>query len=158
MNEGCGRYELKINFGKTEVMGLTKTSEQPPVNIWLRGETLNKIWSFKYLGSLVKEDGRCDADLKAKIRLANKVFGQLKKIMVSLDINMRTRIRVLKAFVWPVLLFGCEVWTISRVEEETGGSKKVILPEDEEGHVVREKNKPRSFTDGRSKMEEDDAN
>ena len=67
MIEGCGRYGLIINIDKTVVMGLTKRREQLPVNIRLRGETLNQVSSFKYLDSLVKEDGRCDAVIKARI-------------------------------------------------------------------------------------------
>ena len=114
LNEGCERYGLKINIGQTEVMGLTKRSEQLPVNIRLRGETLNQVSFFKCLGSLVKENGRCDADIKARIGMANTAFRQLRQILVSLAINMRTRIRVFKAYVSSVLLFRCESWTISK--------------------------------------------
>ena len=114
LNEGCNRYGLKINIGKTEVMGLTKRSEELPVNISLRGGTLNQVNSFRYLGSLVADDGRCDSDIRGRIGMAKTTFGQIRKILVSLSINIRTRIRVLKAYVWSVLLFGCEAWTISK--------------------------------------------
>ena len=114
LNEGCERYGLKINIGKTEVMGLTKRPEQLPVSISLRGDTLNQVSSFKYLGSLVSEDGKCDPDIRVRIGMAKTAFGQLRKILTSLAINIRTRVRVLKAYVWSVLLFGCEAWTISK--------------------------------------------
>ena len=114
LNEGCERYGLKINIGKTEVMGLTKRPEQLPVSISLRGDTLNQVSSFKYLGSLVSEDGKCDPDIRVRTGMAKTAFGQLRKILTSLAINIRTRVRVLKAYVWSVLLFGCEAWTISK--------------------------------------------
>ena len=107
-------FGLEINIGKTDVMGLTKKSEQVPFIIRLRGETLDQVSSLKCLGSLVKEDGSCDGDIKARIGMTNTAFEQVWKIMVSLNISMRTRIRVLKVYVWLVLLFGCEAWTINK--------------------------------------------
>ena len=85
---------------------------------------MNQVSPFKYLGSLVKEHGMCDADIKARIGMANTAFGQLRKILISLTINVRTKIRVLKAYVLSVLLFGCEAWTISKeVRERAGGNR-----------------------------------
>ena len=114
LNEGCGRYGLKVNIGKTEVLGVTKRTDQLPVNIRLGGCVLKQVRSFKYLGSLVCEDAKCDNDIRARIGMAKTAFGQIRKILVSLSINMRTRIRVLKTYVWSVLMFGCEAWTISK--------------------------------------------
>ena len=75
---------------------------------------MKQVRSFKYLGSLVCEDAKCDNDIRARIGMAKTAFGQIRKILVSLSINMRTRIRVLKTYVWSVLMFGCEAWTISK--------------------------------------------
>ena len=114
LNEGCGRYGLKINIGKTEVMGVTKRSEQIPVNISLGGGILKQVRSFRYLGSLVQDDARCEGDIRGRIGMAKAAFGQLRKILVNLSISRRTRARVLRTYVWSVLLFGCEAWTISK--------------------------------------------
>ena len=75
---------------------------------------LKQVSTFKYLGSLICDDGKCDTDIRARIGMAKTAFGQIRKIMVNLSINIETRIRVLKAYVWSVLLFGCEAWTISK--------------------------------------------
>ena len=90
-------------------MGPTKRPEQLPVSISLRGDTLNQVSSIKYLGSLVSEDGKCDPDIRVKIGMAKVALGQL----TGLAINIRTGVGVLKAYVWSVLLFGCQAWTIS---------------------------------------------
>ena len=114
LNEGCERYGLKINTGKTEVMGVTKRSVQIPVDISVGGGTLKQVRNFRYLGSLVQEDARCEGDIKGRIGMAKAAFGQLRKILVSLSIGRGTRVRVLRTYVWSVLLFGCEAWTISK--------------------------------------------
>ena len=114
LNESCRRFGLKSNIRKTEVMGLTKRAEQLPVNIRLRDTAMKQVSSFKYLGSIIHEDGKCDTDIKSRIGMSKAAFGQIRKILISLSINVRTRIRVLKAYVWSVLLFGCEAWTISK--------------------------------------------
>ena len=95
-------------------MHLSKKSEQLPINIRLRGDKLNQVRSLKHLGSLVNKDGRCGTDIIPRNGMTKAAFGQLMKIMVSLAINIRIRIRVLKAKVWSVLLFGCEVWAIRK--------------------------------------------
>ena len=84
LSECCERYGLKSNVGIAEVMGLTKRREQLPFNIRLRGETQNQVSSFKHFVSLVKDDGRCDSDIKVRIGTAKTAIGQLRKIMVSL--------------------------------------------------------------------------
>ena len=112
LSEGCERYGLKINIGKTEVMGVTKRSEQITVDISVGGGTLKQVRNFRYLGSLVQEDARCEGDIKGRIGMAKAAFGQLRKILVNLSIGRGTRVRVLRTYVWSVLLFGCEAWTI----------------------------------------------
>ena len=99
LNEGCGQYGLKINIGKTEVMGLTKRREELPVNIILGTGALKQVSTFKYLGSLICDDGKCDTDIRARIGMAKTAFGQIRKIMVNLSIKIETRIRALKAYV-----------------------------------------------------------
>ena len=88
LNESCGRYGLKFTIGKTEALGVTKRRDQLRVNIRLRGCLLKQVTSFKYLGSLVCEDAKCDNEIRVRIGMAKTTFGQIRKILVSLSINM----------------------------------------------------------------------
>ena len=98
LNEECNKYGLKINISKTEVMGLTKRAGQLPVSISLESRVLSQVGSFKYLGSTVCEDGKCDTDIKIRIGMAKASFGQLRKLLTNLGFR-----RILKAYVWSVL-------------------------------------------------------
>ena len=74
--------------------------------------------SFSYLGSVVTSDGRSDHDIKQRIGRAKTVFGNMKKVLLSQRIKLTTRLRVLYCYVWSVLLYGCETWTISETMKE----------------------------------------
>ena len=114
LNEASQQYELKLDIEKTEVMGVTKTSEPLTVGINLRGVILRKRNSFRYMGSLVDEDARSACDVKVRDGMTKVTFRQPSKNLVSLSMGRAPTVRVLKAYVWSVLLFGCEVWTISK--------------------------------------------
>ena len=114
LSEECRRYGLSVNKQKTEVMGLTKRSEQLVVDISLEGRRLDQVDSFRYLGSLVSEDGRCDSEIRSRIAMGKAAFGQLRTILRNLGIGMGTKMRILRTYVWSVILFGCECWTISK--------------------------------------------
>ena len=108
------RYKLNINVGKTEVMGVTKRSEPLIVGVNLGGINLRKVNSSKYLGSLVDEDAISDCDIRARADLAKATFGQLRKLPKHSSMGRATRVRVLKAYVWSVLFFGCKAQTICK--------------------------------------------
>ena len=80
----------------------------------LEGRRLDQVDSFKYLGSRVSEDGRCDREIKWRIAMGKAAFGQLRTILRNLGIGMETKMRILRTYVWSVILFGCESWTISK--------------------------------------------
>ena len=80
----------------------------------MENRELNQVESFKYLGGMVCEDRKCDKDLRMRIVMEKASFGQMRKVLTNLQFNIDTRKRVLKAYVWSVLLFGCESWTISK--------------------------------------------
>ena len=106
---------LKINIGKTEVMGMTKRTEQLRVEAHVNGEAVRQVSSFRYLGSLISEDGRCDAEIKSRIAMAKSNFGKMRRILTNLSLGMNIRLRLLKCYVWSTLLYGCEAWNISEV-------------------------------------------
>ena len=104
---------LRINIDKTEVMGVTKRSEPLPVNIYMEGRRFNQVASFKYLGSLVSEDGRCDKEIKARIGMAKANYGSMRKVLANMSLGIQLRLRILKSYVWSGLMYGCENWNIS---------------------------------------------
>ena len=106
---------LKISIGKTEVMGVTKRTEQLRVVAHVNGEAIRQVCSFRYLGSLISEDGRCDSEIKSRIAMAKSNFGKMRRILTNLSLGMNIRLRLLKCYVWSTLLYGCEAWNISRV-------------------------------------------
>ena len=104
---------LTINKKKTKIMVLSKTSDIPSSDIFLDGEKLEQTNQFDYLGSLVTSDCRCDKEIRRRIVLAKKAFIEKKNILADKKLNIKLRTRLLKCYVWSVLLYGCESWTIS---------------------------------------------
>ena len=114
LNEVRQRNGLKINIEKTEMMEVTSSSESLRVSISLGGIIYRKVNSFKYLGSQVDEDARSQSDIRARIVMANATYGQLRNILTNSSMCKITKVRVLKPYVWLMLLFGCEAWRISK--------------------------------------------
>ena len=96
LREECGKFGLRINIGKTEVMGVTKRRERLPVNITLAGVRIKQVETFRYLGSLVSDDGRCEAEIKSRIGMAKGNFGKMRKILTNLRLDSHLRQRILK--------------------------------------------------------------
>ena len=94
-------------------MVLSKKSDIPSSDIFLDGEKLEQINQFDYLGSLVISDCRCDKEIRRRIVLAKKAFIEKKSILADKKLNIKLRTRLLKCYVWSVLLYVCESWTIS---------------------------------------------
>ena len=94
-------------------MVLSKKSDIPSSDIFLDGEKLEQTNQFDYLGSFVTSDCRCDKEIRRRIVLAKKAFIEKKSILADKKLNIKLRTRLLKCYVWSVLLYGCESWTIS---------------------------------------------
>ena len=84
------------------------------VNVTLEEGGWDQVSSFRYLGRLVCEDGKCDSEIWSKITIGKAAFGQIKTILTNLGIGIGTRMRQLKTYAWSVILFGCKGWTISK--------------------------------------------
>ena len=93
---------------------MTKRREQLEVDVTLEGGVLEQVSLFRYLGSLVCEDGKCDREIISRIGMGKATFGQKRTILTNLGIGIETRMRLLKTYLWSVILFGCEGWTISK--------------------------------------------
>ena len=107
------RMGLSLNVKKTECMVVSKKSVIPICKIKSQGEEIKQVEKFKYLGYVLTSDGRCDTEIKKRIAIAKDSFSKMKPILSNLNITMDTKLRLLKAYVWSTLLYGCESWTIS---------------------------------------------
>ena len=76
---------------KTKVLGLTKRRKQLEVNVTLEGRALEQVSSFRYLGSLVCEDGKCDREIRLRIAMLKAAFGQMRTILTNLSIGLKRR-------------------------------------------------------------------
>ena len=102
---------LKLNIQKTKIMasGLI-TSRQ------IDGETMETVTDFIFLGSKITADGDCSHEIKRRLLLGRKVMTKLDSIFKSRGITLPTKVRLVKAMVFPVIMYGCESWTIKKAE------------------------------------------
>ena len=99
---------LKLNIQKTKIMA------SGPITSWqIDGET---VADFIFLGSKITADGDCSHELKRCLLLERKVMTNLDSILKSRDITLPTKVRLVKAMVFPVVMYGCERWTVKKAE------------------------------------------
>lgn len=103
---------LMLNLSKTEVMVISKKTQPPRFSISSEGESIRQISSFQYLGYTITQEGRCNKEIKKRIAIAKDSFIRISSVMKNRNIKNCTKIRILKGYVWSVLLYGCECWTI----------------------------------------------
>ena len=104
---------LSLNVKKTECMVVSKKSPNPKCTLISKGEQIKQVTKFKYLGYLITSDGRCTTEIRKRIAMAKDTFQRMKPVLTNRNIRLATKIRVLKTYVWSVLLYGCECWTIN---------------------------------------------
>ena len=95
-------------------MVISKKKETPTCKIYIKGQLIQQVTAFKYLGSWITSDGKSEKDITTKIGMAKSAYTELKHLLTNRHISIKTRMRVLKCYVWPVLLYGAETWTISK--------------------------------------------
>ena len=102
---------LKINIQKKKIMA------SRPITSWqIDGETVETVADFIFLGSKITVDGDCSHEIKRHLLLGRKVMTNLDSIFNSRDITLPTKVRLVKAMVFPVVMYGCESWTIKKAE------------------------------------------
>ena len=102
---------LKLNIQKTEIMASS------PITLWeIDGETVETVADFLFLGSKITADGDCSHEIKRRLLLGRKVMANLHSILKSRDITLPTKVRLVKAMVFPVVMYGCESWTVKKAE------------------------------------------
>ena len=105
---------LDLNTKKTECMVTTKKSETPICRLTSKGEGIQQVDVFRYLGYTMTSNGKCLTEVKKRIAIAKDAFNRMRTIMKNRCTALDTRIRVLKTDLWSVLLHGCESWTIDK--------------------------------------------
>ena len=106
-------YGMEVNVKKTECMVMTKKESVPERRITIKGEMVKQVKNCKYLGSNITSDGRCVTEVKCRIAQAKRAFVELDNILKNKKMSIRTRMRVLKCYVHPILRYGCEAWTLN---------------------------------------------
>ena len=107
-NEKVG---LKLNIQKTKIM------ESGPITSWeIDGETVETMSDFLFWGSKITADGDCSHEIKKSLFLGRKVMTNLDSIFKSRDITLPTKVHLVKAMVFPVVTYGCEIWTVKKAE------------------------------------------
>ena len=102
---------LKLNIQKTKIMASS------PITLWqIDGETVETVANSIFLGSKITEDGDCSHEIKRRLLLGTKVMTNLDSILKSGDITLSTKVCLVKTMVFPVVMSGCESWTVKKAE------------------------------------------
>ena len=112
VKEESEKVGLKLNIHKTKIMA------SGPITSWeIYGETVETVSDFIFLGSKITADGDCSHEIKRKrLLLRRKVMTNLDRILKSRDITLPTKVHLVKAMVFPVVMYGCESWTVKKAE------------------------------------------
>ena len=111
VKEKSGKVGLKLNIQKTKIMA------SGPITSWqINGETMETVRDFFFLGSKIATDGDWSHEIKRHLLLGRKVMTNLDSIFKSRDITLPTKVCLAKAMVFPVVMYGCERWTIKKAE------------------------------------------
>ena len=112
VKEQSEKVGLKCNIQITKIMA------SGPITSWqVDGETMETLKDFIFLGFKITEDGDCSHEIKRRLLLGRKVMTNLNSILKSRDITLPTKVHLIKAMVFPVVMYGCESWTIKKAEE-----------------------------------------
>ena len=102
---------LKLSIQKTKIM------VSGPITSWQTdGETVERVSDFIFLDSKITADGDCSHEIKRHLLLGRKAMAGLDSILKSIDITLPTKVRLVKAMVFPVVMYGCESWTVKKAE------------------------------------------
>ena len=111
VKEESEKAGLKLNIQKMKIMA------SGPITSWqIDRETVETVTDFTFLGSKITADGECSHEIKRCLLLGRKVMTNLDRILKSRDITLQTKVHLVKAMVFPVVMYGCESWTIKKAE------------------------------------------
>ena len=111
VKEESEKVDLKLNIQKTKIMA------SGPITLWqIDGETMEPVTDFILRGSKITADGDCSHEIKRRLLLGRKAMTNLDSILKSRDSTLPTKVRVVKAIVFPVVMYGCDSWTIKKAK------------------------------------------
>ena len=106
-----GKVGLKLNIQKTKIMA------PAPITSWeVDGETVVTVSDFIFWASKITADGDCSHEIKRRLLLERKIMANLDSMLKSRDITLPTKVHQVKAMVFPVVMYGCESWTVKKAE------------------------------------------
>ena len=113
VKEESEKVGLKLNIQKTKIVASS------PITSWqIDGETMETVTDFIFLGSKITADGDCSHEIKRRLLFERKAMTNLDSILKSIDIALLTKVHLVKAMVFPVVMYGCESWTIKKPEHQ----------------------------------------
>ena len=125
MKEESEKVGLNLNIEKTEIMA------SGPITSWqIDGETVETVADFIFLGSKITADGDCSHEIKRHLILGRKVITNLDSILKSRDITLPTKVHLVEAMVFPVVMCRCESWTIKKAECQIIDAFDCVVGED----------------------------
>ena len=111
VKEESEKVDLKLNIQKMKIMASS------PITSWqINGETMETVRDFIFLGSKITVDGNCSHEIKRCLLLGRKAMTNLDSILKSRNITLPTKVHLVKAMAFPVVMYGCESWTIKKAE------------------------------------------
>ena len=111
VKEKSEKVGLKLNIQKTKIMGTD------PITSWqIDGETMETVTDFIVGGSKITAGGDCSHEIKRRLLLGRKVMTNLDSVLKSRDVTLPTQVHLVKAMVFPVVMYGCESWTVKKAE------------------------------------------
>ena len=113
VKEETEKVGLKLNIQKTKIMA------SGPITSWqIDGETVETVRNFIFLGSKITADGDCSHEIKSCLLHGRRVMTNLDSTLKSRDITLPTKVHLVKAMVFPVVMYGCECWTVKKAEHQ----------------------------------------
>ena len=111
VKEESEKVGLKLNIQKTKIM-----ASGPMTSQHIDGETMETMRDFIFFGSKITTDGDCSHEIQRRLLLGRKVITNLDSILKSRDITLPTKVHLVKGMVFPVVMYGCESWTVKKAE------------------------------------------
>ena len=120
VKEESEKAGLKLNIHKTKI-----TASSPITSWQIAGEKMETVADFIFLSSKITEDGECSHEIKRCLLLGRKAMTNLDRVLKSRDITLSTKAQTVKAMVFPVVIYGCESWTIKKAERRRTDASKL---------------------------------
>jgi len=112
--EKAEEYNMKVNVKKTKVMRISRQGGGK-VNLVIGGQCVEQVTKFKYLGSYISEDGRCEEEIRVRIGVAKEAFSKRKELLTK-KMSKKLKKRIIKTIIWSVALYAAETWTLRKAD------------------------------------------